>query len=67
MTNRTVPIPNFNMWHKCKNWENALAFARERSLPLMKMWEPKEGEIVLHDPLGLHYGEGIRLRRSVKW
>ena len=59
-SNWTLPIPDFNTWHKCKNWDSALAFARGRSLPSMKIWGPQEGEKILHDPLGLHNEEARR-------
>ena len=53
-TNWTLPLPDFNTLHKCKNWDSAIDFARGRSLPQMKMWKPREGEKIIADPLSLH-------------
>lgn len=47
LKNETRPVPDFNTWHVCKDFESVVNFVKGRRLPEMEMWGPKEGEIEL--------------------
>ena len=51
--NKTMPVPDFNTWHKCRDFDSVLDFAKRRRLPAMRIWPPAEGELIL-DEVPLH-------------